>query len=146
MPRSLHLLDVEYLGCGPWIGVHDLALIMRHYRLVVGVGEHDHLVGAVSTRVWKRIVFDAPTEIRLLPAGGGPDAADRRLIDEAEVIDLTRYDRLVIGSGDHIFGSVLDRASDLGVATAVAGYGFNTSRVLRHLADDVLDLSLTLAA
>jgi hypothetical protein len=29
------------------------------------------------------LAFDVPSDLRLLPVGGGPDAADLRLLDEA---------------------------------------------------------------
>ena len=42
-----------------------------------GVKYTDHLVGAASNWVYERIAFDCPSDLRLLPAGGGPDAAGR---------------------------------------------------------------------
>jgi hypothetical protein len=99
--RALHLLDVEYLGCGPTLSPADLALILEHYRAVADWTLGDHLVGAASNWTYEHLAWDVPSDLRLLPAGAGPDAADLRLIDEAtHVIDLTRYDRIVVASGD----------------------------------------------
>lgn len=84
-----------------------------------------------------------PADIRLLPAGGGPDAADIRLIDEAVHLNLTRYDRIVVGSGDHRFGLVADVARQLGVEVWVAAYGFSLARTLAASADRVIDLTDT---
>lgn len=139
--RSLHLLDVEYLGCGPTRCAGDFALVMDRYRDQAGWVEGDHLIGAASTWVYKRIAFDLPSDIRFLPAGGGPDAADRRLLDEASSIDLTRYDRLVVASGDHRFADLVLECRALGLDTCVAAYGFNTSRVLAGAASSVVDLA-----
>ncbi|HEY1118493.1 MAG TPA: hypothetical protein VGE43_12355, partial [Acidimicrobiales bacterium] len=73
--RALHLLDVEYLGLGPRVTADDLTLVLDHYRPLADWHVGDHLVGAASTFVYERIAFDL-TGLRLLPAGGGPDAAD----------------------------------------------------------------------
>lgn len=74
--RALHLLDVEYLGLGPQVTAGDLALVLDRYRGAVDWHLGDHLVGAASNFVYERIAWDCD-DIRLLPAGGGPDAADR---------------------------------------------------------------------
>ena len=140
--RALHLLDVEYLGLGPWVTADDLTRVLDRYRLVADWHVGDHLVGAASHFVYGRIAFDCPG-VRLLPAGGGPDAADLRLIDEAtQVIDLTRYDRVVVGSGDHVFGIVADAAHDLGVEVWAAAYTFNLARSLAEAVDVVVDLTV----
>lgn len=141
--RALHLLDVEYLGFGPWLSAADLALVLGRYRSEADWHLGDHLVGAASNWVYERIAFDCPSDIRLLPAGGGPDAADLRLIDEAtQVIDLTRYDRVVVASGDHLFGIVADAAHDLGVEVWAAAYAFNLARSLAESVDRVIDLTV----
>lgn len=142
--RALHLLDVEYLGLGSRVTADDLALVLDHYRPLVGWHEGDHLVGAASHWVFARIAWDLPSDVRLLPAGGGPDAADLRLIDEAtHVIDLTRYDRVVVASGDHIFSAVADAAHHLGVEVWAAAYRFNLARSLAESVDVVVDLTVS---
>jgi len=140
--RALHLLDVEYLGLGPQVTGADLVLVLDRYRPAVDWHLGDHLVGAASNFVYERIAWDCPG-IRLLPAGGGPDAADLRLIDEAtHVIDLTRYDRVVVASGDHLFGLVADAAHELGVEVWAAAYRFNLARSLAESVDVVVDLTV----
>lgn len=141
--RALHLLDVEYLGCGPTLSADDLALVLRTYRVRADWHVGDHLVGAASTYVYEQLAFDAPSDLRFLPAGGGPDAADLRLIDEAtHVIDLTRYDRIVVASGDHIFGAVADAARELGIEVWAVAYTFNLARSLAESVDRVVDLTV----
>jgi hypothetical protein len=148
--RALHLLDVEYLGCGPTFSAGDLDLVLERYRTSAEWHEGDHLVGAASNWVYVRIAFDlAATDIRLIPAGGGPDAADLRLIDEAHTIDVTRYGRVVIASGDHRFTDLAIELTGRDIEVWVAGYGFNTARRLAAAADRVIDLTdapLALAA
>jgi hypothetical protein len=141
MGRTLHLLDVEYLGCGPAVTAGDLDLVMRRYRPLSGWQLGDHIVGAASHWVYKRIAFDAPHDIRLLPAGGGPDAADHRLLDEAGGIDLTRYERIAVGSGDHLFAALVCRCHALGLQTCVVGYRHNIAPPLAVAADVVIDLT-----
>lgn len=139
--RNLHLLDVEYLGCGPSMRPGDLSLVLRRYRPLTRWHRGDIILGAASTYVYKRIAFDIPGDIRLVPAGAGADAADDRLIDEARHLDLTRYDRVVVGSGDGRFVAVLRQCSALGLQTCVAGYRFNMARVLVAEATEVVDLT-----
>ena len=142
--RALHLLDVEYLGLGPKVTSGDLALVLSHYRPRVEWHLGDHLVGAASHFVYERVAFECPGDLRLLPAGGGPDAADLRLIDEAtHVIDLSRYDRVVVASGDHIFGVIVTAAHELGVEVWAAAYEFNLARSLAESVDRVIDLTVS---
>lgn len=141
MNRTLHLIDVEYLGCGPTLTAGDLTRVMDRYRSLAGWQRGDHLVGAASHWVYRRIAFDSPQDIRLLPAGGGPDAADIRLLEEADIIDLTRYDRLAVASGDHRFTDLVLECRALGLTTCVVGYRFNISVRLATAAHAVVDLS-----
>lgn len=142
--RALHLLDVEYLGLGPTVTADDLTLVLARYRPLADWHLGDHLVGAASHFVYEQVAFECPSDVRLLPAGGGPDAADLRLIDEAtHVIDLARYDRVVVASGDHIFGLVADAAHDLGVEVWAAAYEFNLARSLAESVDRIVDLTVS---
>lgn len=138
--RTLHLLDVEYLGCGPTLSAQDLGRVLDRYRPRVHWHVGDIAIGAASAWTYKRLAFDLPDDIRLLPAGAGPDAADLRLIDEAHVIDLTRYDRVVIASGDHAFAALALEIHELDLEVWVAGYSFNTSDRLRAVVDRVVEL------
>lgn len=146
--RTIHLLDIEYLGCGPEVSGADLGLVLGRYAMAIDVADGDLLVGAASTWVWRRVAFDLPSRIRFLPAGSGPDAADLRLLEEAEVLDLTRFDRLALGSGDHIFTDLVLDVTGAGMGATVVSYRFNTAQSLVEAADDVVDLAspLTLAA
>ena len=138
--RTLHLLDVEYLGCGPALSAEDLERVLARYRPRVDWHVGDIAIGAASTWTYKRLAFDLPPGLRLLPAGGGPDAADLRLIDEAHVIDLTRYDRIVIASGDHAFVDLAQEIHQLDLEVWAAGYSFSTSGRLRAAVDRVVEL------
>lgn len=138
--RTLHLLDVEYLGCGPTVTAGDLALVIDRYRFMVDWHRGDIVIGAASHYVYLRIAWDLEGDLRLIPAGGGPDAADLRLIDEAHELDLTRFDRVVIASGDHAFAPLATEIGDLGLEVWAAGYSFNTSRRLADAVDHTVAL------
>lgn len=138
--RTLHLLDVEYLGCGPRLSAADLIVVLDRYRPRVDWHVGDHMIGAASTWVYKRIAFDSPHDVRMLPAGGGPDAADDRLIDEAHRINLTRYDRVVIASGDHRFAGLADEIHDLDLEVWAAAYSWNLSKRLQRAVDRWISL------
>ncbi len=139
--RTLHLLDVEYLGCGPTVTARDFNLVLDVYRTRVHWERGDIGVGAVSHWVYKRIAFDLDGTVRLVPAGGGPDAADLRIIEEAHAMDLTRYSRVVIGSGDHGFAELADEIRRQDVRVVAAGYRFNMASQLADAVDVVIDLT-----
>jgi len=44
--------------------------------------------------------------------------------------------------GDHLFGTLVDIAHDLGVEVWVAAYGFNLARSLAEAVDRVVDLTV----
>lgn len=46
--RALHLLDVEYLGCGPTLSADDLALVLRTYRVRADWHVGDHIFSAAN--------------------------------------------------------------------------------------------------
>lgn len=115
--RTYHLLDVENLACGCGAYSHARA----DYEAAVGVGPNDVIVvGCDISQLFA--VHDVFPTCRLHP-GRGPDGADLALID-AVVLDLDRmaeqFDRLVIGSGDHIFATVAHRARAAGLVVEAA--------------------------
>ena len=138
--RTIHFLDVEYLGCGPLVTAADIERVLARYRRLVGLGPADLAIGAASRWVYPRIAFDCPSCVRLLLAGTGPDAADHRLLDEARIADLTRFDRVVVASGDHIFAALVDLAHCAGTPAWVAAYDFNAAATLRDAADEFVNL------
>ena len=101
-PRTLHLLDVEYLGARPAFSAADLDLVLDRYRPKVGCSPHDHLVGAASNWVYKRIAFDLDPAVRCL-AGRRLVVGDRFRLPLADggqlpgagaVVDQPRDDRV----------------------------------------------------
>ena len=137
--RSLHVLDLEYIGQGPGCNGTYLAEMVRRYRIVSETDTIlDLTIGAASHYVYKRVAFDLPTDMRKLPAGRGPDAADRKLLAEVDPEDAAhRFDQVVIGSGDHIFAKLARAVARAGARTMAVGYAYNMSRELAAAVDEV---------
>ena len=135
--RSLHLVDVENLAGGP-AHVGDFPAAVRRYQAVADYGASDLLIVAADIALWRQTIFDLP-DGQYLP-GRGPDGADTALLRAAppEWI-VRRFDRLIIGSGDHIFASLARTVRAFGVDVTVAVSQWRTlSRELRLTADRVL--------
>lgn len=99
-PRTFHMLDPENLAGGSRL----YGVARRLYEAKVPFGPSDHvLVGCDVTQAFA--VHDAfPGQ---LTVGKGPDGADRALVTTIDQACLeARFDRLVIGSGDHAFAEI----------------------------------------
>ncbi|HLT17035.1 MAG TPA: hypothetical protein VK007_10050 [Acidimicrobiales bacterium] len=136
--RTLHVLDVENLGRGPQCDGRWLAWALGRFRKVAVWREGDHGIGAASTYCYKRVCFDLPTGIRVVPAGAGADVADRRLIEEVcPEWTAARFDRVVFGSGDHIYADLARDLRRRGVTTWAVAWSDTMSRELRQVVDVV---------
>src|SRR5687767_12868684 len=114
MSRSMHLLDIENIGRGPQCNGTWLARTLERFERVADWAPEDHAVGAASNWFYKRVCFDLPRSLRVLPAGGGHDAADLRLIRECDPRWIAgRFGRVVIGSGDHLFAELAGRLREV---------------------------------
>jgi len=116
--RTLHLVDLENL-----LGDRRKDKIalegLRHYLVVAGWAEGDHVILASHPEIVRQVGFDRPVPCNL-HASRGDDAADVMLLAHAPVELITRrYDRLVIGSGDGIFLSRARAARGLGVGVLI---------------------------
>lgn len=116
--RTLHLVDLENL-----LGDRredEIALEgLRHYLVVAGWAEGDHVMVAAHPEIVRQIGFAPPVPSNL-HAARGDDAADVMLLAHAPVELITRrYDRLVIGSGDGIFLNRARAARELRVGVLV---------------------------
>ncbi|MEI7593634.1 MAG: NYN domain-containing protein [Actinomycetes bacterium] len=137
--RSVHLVDVENLAGGPGRIDEWFAPAMREYLAVTEPGAADHLVMAADVNLWRRTAFDVP-EFRYL-AGFGPDGADRALLEDAPVEWIvSRFDRLVIGSGDHAFTDLARAVKSAGTKVVVVARPDQLARSLRLAADEVMSL------
>ena len=117
--RSLHLVDIENLVGDPRAdGAAVLATLDRYLsaaRWIPG----DHVILAANPRLMEKVIFDLPVPANVHCAPGR-DGADGKLLDAVHPHTIcTRYNRLVIGSGDGIFGDRAHAVRDRGVEVDV---------------------------
>ena len=131
--RTLHLLDVENLAGGTASGGGAAATALAAYRATVRVGLDDHvLLGTGPTFACSAAAAWPGARLRV---GHGIDGADLALLGDVDpAFAANRYDRVVIGSGDHIFCSLVSALRPLGVAVVVIAPADSISRDLRRLA------------
>jgi len=137
-PRAIHLVDVENIFALTH-GKAVSSLAGQMYRVVASVGDGDLI--QVATDVTR--VFDTKAAFpgAQLRHGRGHDGADRALIDNFDVDHAaTRFDTVVIGSGDHAFIDVAYRARQRGLKVVVVARPASLSRALATYADVIIDV------
>lgn len=147
--RTLHLVDLENLSGGPSRSSADHRCAWRAYVEAAVIVEGDQVVVAASGRVMRHAVWFLPTGIATRAANGA-DGADRVLLEVGDAAWIaSRFDRLVIGSGDHAFAELADAVQALGVdVEVVVGAGWCSSlyrrsgHAVRHLRRDDLALAV----
>jgi hypothetical protein len=130
--RTLHLLDVENLSGGRAAGPRAVAPALAAYRRTVTCGADDHVVlgsgpllALAAGRSWPGA---------RLVVGRGVDGADRALLRAADPEFLAaRFDRVVVGSGDHAFADLVAALRARGVAVVVVSRPSALSAELRRL-------------
>lgn len=117
--RTLHLVDVENLMGGPLSGPLALRAAVTAYNALAPVQPGDHVIVGVNPQL-ALAVFDVWPQARLV-VRGGPDGADNALIAAVSDVAWTasRYDRLVVGSGDGIFSVVIAAYRAAGIPVGV---------------------------
>lgn len=121
---------------GPRKGRLALEWAAKAYRRAASVRTEDHIIVAAD----RSLVFDCHEvfpRARVL-SGTGPDGADQALL--AALTDpglpwvARRYDRVVIGSGDHAFSFAARRLVDLGVEVGIVAIPGSVSGTLLRCA------------
>lgn len=135
--RALHVIDIENLLRLGGDRV-DVGWLRRAYDATAARGCNDLARAAASTFVFKEIAHACRSWTPLFPAGGGPDAADRRLLGDVDPAwTADRFDRVVIGSGDHAFAPLARKLGSQGVEVWAVSWHRSLSRELRQAADVV---------
>ena len=101
--RALHLIDLENLVGDPDAACASVDAVLESYVAEAQLGPDDLVVAALNHRMYERTCFslDRGWVIKL---ASGPDACDQVLVASAPVDWVAdRFDRLVVGSGDHYF-------------------------------------------
>ena len=138
--RTLHLIDLENLMCGARAGFDRAIEAVLEYKSAVPVYSDDHAHVAVNPKLLVESALVWPGAKYF--AGRGTDGADKALIDSVNNVFWIscRYDRIVIGSGDHIFLSVVLAFRSVGIPVAVVAPNGSLSRDLASAATYVMEI------
>ena len=139
LQRSLHLVDIENLLSDPFC--EDTGYIeatISDYKDVSEWRAGDQVLVAANPWLSKKLAFSLQDWTCRLFTAHGPDGADLRLLEEgAQEILLTRFDQLVVGSGDGIFAGALALSRKLGLKSVTISRSPNLSRKLAAASDEV---------
>ena len=139
MGRRLHLIDIENLACDAF-DAHGIAhqQLRRYLDAVWRPG--DFMTIASNRWLWSRLAWDVAVAHRYIVPPSGQDSADKALLASAECLDLSTFESIVIGSGDHIFTDLAIAAADQGVKVWVAAARGTIAHSLRQAAHSVHEL------
>jgi len=137
--RTLFLVDAENLAGTGRPAAGALVAAAKGLAEAMPVGPADHIVVGVAHNsvlgaglAWPRA---------RLVVGSGPDGADLALLRNAQAQDLaSRYDRVVVASGDGAFAPLVAELGSLGVQAVVVSPAGSCSRRLRLAARAVVVL------
>jgi hypothetical protein len=140
--RTLHLVDAENLMGGPLAGQQALRAAFRSYTRLAQVKPLDHVVIGVNPAL-ALSVMDLWPSARLV-IGRGRDGADNALLATVTEVEwmASRYDRLVIGSGDHAFAFAAAAFYAVGLRVDVVARGSSLSAILAALASSISIIEL----
>jgi hypothetical protein len=133
---ELHLIDVENLLGTPWFTSHAVVDLRRVYDTVSAASNPSHYL--VGTSAAQNLV-----EAGLgwgqgqLVFSKGKDGAERAMLAEVTLASASRYDRVVIGSGDGIFADVAASLQSEGIGVSVVSRRRSLSRALSLAVHDV---------
>lgn len=129
--RSLHLIDLENLA-GGWLQADHVRMVWDCYTTAIGIQPGDGVIVALDRHLTDVFFQIARPDIQLR-AGSGPDGADRALTDAIDIRHAaTRYNAIIIASGDHHFCEIARQARGLGMAVwQVTGYGRRSAELAK---------------
>lgn len=129
--RTLHLVDIENLVGDPCATKATVLDALHRYLETSGHRDGDHVVIAANPGLMAGLAFELPVPCNV-HAARGADGADRVLLAQADpAFVASRYDRLVIGSGDGAFVPVALAVRDRGVPVVVVAHPRSLSSRLR---------------
>jgi hypothetical protein len=140
--RTLHCIDAENLSGASFVSAQRLAAMYVSYREHVNVGPMDQTIVSTSH-------FNALTVGMAWPEGryrwrSGENGADLELIAAVkDQVRQSKFDHVVIASGDGIFDELLIWLKVRGIRVTVVGIANSISHKLRFLADNVVVLDGT---
>lgn len=135
--RVLHLIDLENLVGSADFSREEAARVHRGYVQVAPSGTIDQMVLATSHHAAASAWFGWPATARRL-VRSGENGADLALLHVLACESVaTRFDRVVIGSGDGIFAYEAARLQAAGVVVTVVTLHGALSRQLGFAVRDV---------
>ena len=130
--RTLHLVDIENLiGIDPKrASIHDVRQAFGRYAEAARQRANDLLIVGCNPELAIKVA-DSLRGAGRIKSRTGADGADTALLETID-IDLwsKRFDRIVIGSGDHIFAPAVIDLTTAGLEVTVVA---RTGHVSRHL-------------
>ena len=137
--RRLHLIDIENLACDAF-DAHGVAReqLERYLEAVWRPG--DFVTIASNRRLWNRLAWDVAVAHRYIVPPEGQDSADQALLACAAGLDLSTFESVVIGSGDHIFTDLAKTAAEQGSQVCVVANHGTIAQRLRSASDIVHEL------
>lgn len=132
---ELHLIDVENLLGTPWFTRHAVADLRRVYDTVSAASNPAHyLVGTSASQ--NLVEAGLGWGQGQLVFSKGKDGAERAMLAEVTLAAASRYDRVVIGSGDGIFADLAASLQSVGIAVRVVSRQRSLSKALSLAVQD----------
>ena len=137
--RTLHLVDIENLLNQPpkLVTGDQAARVFWQYLKTAGWQSGDSVVIASNPKLMRRMMFQLPDIPCRMLCAWGESGADRLLLGAVPNHVETRYARVAVGSGDHIFGDLIDQLRGTTIRTLVVAGAGSTSWQLYAGADEV---------
>ena len=136
--RTLHLVDVENLAGGSLCSLQGVTATADDYLILFPPTEKDLYVVATSCSNAPVGFFGWPTSAQRLMRSG-ENGADLALLEAYTAPEIaSRFDRVVIGSGDGIFTDLTSHLTALGCQVIIASRSDSLSKRLRMAAHDIV--------
>jgi hypothetical protein len=137
--RTLHVVDIENLAGAAIPTLFQVNMVQDWYLTRLGFGAADQAVLASSHLGFINTALGWPHARYRVRSGR--DGADLELIDVLEHEDVARrFNHVVIGSGDGMFGQVAKSLRERGVRVTVVSRPGSLAVVLAKAAQDVVYL------
>ncbi|HEY1740958.1 MAG TPA: hypothetical protein VGI86_19745, partial [Acidimicrobiia bacterium] len=119
--RTLHLVDIENLAGDPLVGVIEGTSQLAAFYKCAGWAPDDIVMVAANPRLACALSFYKLVHCSVRGAHG-KDGAERKLIEHAPASWVAdRFERIVIGSGDHYFFDYARQLRRRGVEVVIIG-------------------------
>ena len=141
--RTVHLVDIENLAGTAIPTLREVMEVQVRYARHMPPGADDHVIMASNHLALVNAALGWPHARYRVRSG--PDGADLELLDVIESENVaTRFTRVVIGSGDGVFGHAAQGLMERGVRVTVVSRWGSLAPSLERAAMEVIYLDLPL--